>query len=58
MLDVYMNLWGVAIPELDSHPDCNEGPDHAPEVIDPSHTPTENQPFDARPLSGSPICPK
>ena len=25
-----MNLWGVAVPELDSHADNNEGPDHAP----------------------------
>ncbi len=32
MLDVrfYKNLWGVAIIELDSHPDHNKGPDHAP----------------------------
>ncbi len=31
-LDVrcYMNLWGVAVPEPDSHPDRNKGPDHAP----------------------------
>ena len=26
----YMNLWGVAVPELDSHPDRNKGSDHAP----------------------------
>ncbi len=25
-----MNLWGVAVLELDSHPDHNKGPDHAP----------------------------
>ena len=24
-----MNLWGVAVLELDSHPDNNKGPDHA-----------------------------
>ncbi len=33
MLDVryYMNLWDVAVLELDSHPDDhNKGPDHAP----------------------------
>ncbi len=32
LLDVrcYMNLWGVAVPELDSHLDRNKGPDHAP----------------------------
>ncbi len=24
----YMNLWVVAVPELDSHPDRNKGPDH------------------------------
>ena len=22
----YMNLWGVAVPELDSHPDRSKGP--------------------------------
>ena len=26
----YMNLWGVAVLELNSHPDHNKGPDHAP----------------------------
>ncbi len=26
----YINLWGVAVPELDSHPDRNKGPDNAP----------------------------
>ena len=32
LLDIkcYMNLWGVAVLELDSHPDLNNGPDHAP----------------------------
>ncbi len=32
MIDIrcYMNLWGVAVPELDSHPDRNKGPYHAP----------------------------
>ncbi len=25
----YMNLWGVTVLELDSHPDRNEGPDYA-----------------------------
>ena len=31
-LDVrcYMNLWGVAVLELDSHSDPKKGPDHAP----------------------------
>ena len=28
-LRCYMNLWGVAVPELDSYPDRNMGPDHA-----------------------------
>ncbi len=23
-----MNLWGVTVLELDSHPDHNKGPDH------------------------------
>ena len=27
---ICMNLLGVAVPELDSHPDHNKGPDHAP----------------------------
>ena len=26
----YMNLWGVAVLELDSQPDYKKGPDHAP----------------------------
>ena len=26
----YMNLWSVAVFELDSHPDRNKGPDYAP----------------------------
>ena len=32
MLDVicFMNLWGFAVLELDSHPDHNKGPDQAP----------------------------
>ncbi len=32
LLDVrfYMNIWGVAVPELDSHLDRKKGPDHAP----------------------------
>ncbi len=30
MLEAYMNLWGVAVLELDSHPDHNKGPDYAP----------------------------
>ena len=41
----YMNLWGVAVLELDSHPDYNKGPDHAfafilrpITLIDPSYT--------------------
>ena len=25
-----MNLWGVAVLELDCHPDLNKGPDYAP----------------------------
>ncbi len=25
----YMNLWSVAVHELDSHPDHNKGQDHA-----------------------------
>ncbi len=32
---MYMNLWGVAVHELDSHPDHNKGPDHAPCVYRP-----------------------
>ncbi len=27
---ICMNLWGIAVLELDSHPDHNKGPDHAP----------------------------
>ena len=39
---ICMNLWGVAILELDSHPDHNKEEDYVPcacpKVIDPSHT--------------------
>ncbi len=31
MLDVKdINLWGVKVLELDSHPDHNKGPDYTP----------------------------
>ncbi len=41
-----MNLWGIAVLGLDSHPDHNKGPGYAPCAcpkthpidIDPSHT--------------------
>ncbi len=29
-----MNLWGVAVLELDSHPGHNKGPDNAPCACD------------------------
>ena len=56
-----MYLWGVAILELDSHPDHNKGPDQRTmrsskeHPIDPSHTTyhTTNR-LIARIMSGSP----
>ncbi len=30
IVSCYMNIWGVAVLELDSHPGNNKGPDHAP----------------------------
>ncbi len=60
-----MNLWGVAVLELDSHPDHNKGPDHAPcacpmiHPIDHRSKPyyiEDNQSFDSGPFSGSPYC--
>ncbi len=32
-----MNQWGVAVLELDSHPDQNMGPDHAPCACPKTH---------------------
>ncbi len=32
-----MNLWGVAVLKVDSHPDHNKGPDHAPCVCPKIH---------------------
>ncbi len=37
MLDVYMNVWGVAVIELDNHPDHNKGPDLAPSACPKTH---------------------
>ena len=30
LIFICMNLWGVAVLELDSYPDHNKGPDYAP----------------------------
>ena len=44
MLCIFMNLWGVAVLELDSQPDHIKRPDHVPcacpetHPINPSHT--------------------
>ena len=32
-----MNLWGFAVLELDSYPDHNKGPDHAPCACPETH---------------------
>ncbi len=54
----YMNLWRVAVPELDSDPGRNKGPDHAPSnrsLILAILQQTTN-PLIVRPLSGGPNC--
>ena len=50
-----MNLWGLAVLELDRYPDHNKGPDHVicacpktNNIIDPSFT--TYQPFDCTTL--------
>ena len=32
-----MNLWGVTVLDLDSHPDHNKGPDHSPRAGPKTH---------------------
>ncbi len=52
-----MYLWGVAVLELDSHPDHNKGPEphtYAPRSWILAILNADNQPFNARTLSGSP----
>ncbi len=56
-----MNLWGVAVLELDSHLDHNKGLDHAhcacPKTNDSSHTNQQTiNPLIAQPLSGVSNC--
>ena len=56
LIYICMNVWGVAILKLDSHPDHNKGPDHRPQIIDPSDTTQQKtNALIARPLSRSPI---
>ena len=35
--DICINLWGVAVLELDSHPDHNKGPGQVPCVCPKTH---------------------
>ncbi len=63
-----MNLWGVAVLELDSRPDHNKGPDqrtlhlskdpsYTYMILDPSHTKQQTTNLlIVRPLFGSPNC--
>ncbi len=34
---ICMNLWGIAVFELDSHPEHCKGPDHAPCACPKTH---------------------
>ena len=54
-----MNLWGVAVLEIDSHPDHNKGADQdqrpISKIIDPCHTTYQTTiSLITRPLFGSP----